>query len=63
MIYIAAILFIVMIYAANRNDHLDVETGRRDSLDYGSNRGWYWPWTPLIQVCFAGILLCIFGSL
>lgn len=59
----AAGLFGLMMYAIERNKHLDVETGRRDSMslrdDYGSNRGYYWPWSPIIQVCFIGILVCL----
>jgi len=59
---IAGLLFVLMMYAVNRTDHLDVETGRRDSLDYGSNRGWYWPWTTIIQISFIVILMCLFGA-
>lgn len=62
MIWIAAALFVLMMFAVNRTDHLDVETGRRDCLDYGSNRGWYWPWTPIIQVSFFGIIFCVLAS-
>lgn len=61
---IAAGLLVLMMYAIHRNTHLDVETGRRDSMslrdDYGSNRGYYWPWTPIIQVCFFGMLICFY---
>ncbi len=58
MIWLAAVLFVLLWYSVNRVNHLDVETGRRDG-DYGSNYGWYWPWTPLIQVCFVGIIIII----
>ncbi len=58
--WLALALFVLMMFSVDRTDHLDVETGRRDSLDYGSNRGWYWPWTPIIQVCFVGIIACLF---
>jgi hypothetical protein len=57
---LALVLFCVAMFAVNRCDHLDVETGRRDDLDYGSNRGWYWPWSPLTLICFIGILACLF---
>jgi hypothetical protein len=64
MIWIAAALFLLMMFAVHRTEKLDVETGRRDGNDgYGSNRGWYWPWTPIIQVCFFGIIFCIVGGL
>jgi len=64
MMLVAFALFVLMHIAVYRSDRLDVATGRRDGNDgYGSNRGWYWPWTPIIQVCFVGILLCILGAL
>lgn len=51
-------------YAAQRCTILDVETGRRDAGalrdDYGSNRGWYWPWSPL---SILGIVLAAPGLL
>lgn len=60
---ITAGLFVLMMYAIGRNTRLDVQTGRRDSMslrdDYGSNRGYHLPWSPIIQVCFVGILACI----
>jgi hypothetical protein len=60
MIWIAAALFILLMAALHRVEHLDVTTGRRDGGNtYGSNRGWYWPWTPVIQVCFFGMIYCI----
>lgn len=64
MIWIAAILFVLLMVAVVRVDSLDVETGRRDGNDgYGSNRGWCWPWTPIIQVCFVGMIVClIYGA-
>lgn len=38
-------------YSRQRLTELDVASGRRDRMalidDYGSNRGWYWPWTPI----------------
>lgn len=57
------VLFALMMYSVRRTDHLDVSTERRDSLDYGSDHGWYWPWTPIIQLCFVGIMLCVIASL
>lgn len=61
---LAAALLILLLVAIYRTDQLDVEKGLRDGNDgYGSNRGWHWPWTPIIQVCFVGILACIAGSL
>lgn len=63
MIWLSAAVFLFFLcsYAVGRTDHLDVETGRRDGNDgYGSNRGWYWPWTPIIQISFVGIIVCFF---
>lgn len=60
MIWIAAALFIILMAAVHRVEHLDVTTGHREGNDgYGSNRGWYWPWTPIIQVSFFGVIYCI----
>ena len=60
MLWTAAALFILLMFAVHRVEYLDVATGRRDGNDdYGSNRGWYWPWTPIIQVCFFGMIFCI----
>jgi hypothetical protein len=60
-------LTVVLAYSANQCTRLDVATGRRDSKsladDYGSNRGWHWPWTPIIQACFVGIIACIFWAI
>lgn len=47
-------------YASYRCDLLDVETGRRDTITYGSNRGWYWPWSPLCALAFFTGVLSIF---
>lgn len=53
-------LFVLLMFAVIRCDRLDVETGRRDGNDgYGSNRGFYWPWTPIIWLCVIGITLCL----
>ncbi len=64
MIWIAAFLFALLMVAVYRVDHLDVQQGLRDGNDgYGSNRGWHWPWTPIIQVCFFGMIFCLtYGS-
>lgn len=60
MILIAAALVLLLMAALHRIEYLDVATDRRDGDGgYGSNRGWYWPWTPVIQVCFFGIVYCI----
>jgi hypothetical protein len=51
-------------YSVHRCDLLDVQTGRRDpgclQDDYGSNIGFYWPWSPLyIGGLFGGFVsLC-----
>lgn len=38
-------------YCAKQCTRRDVLAGRRDAMalsdDYGSNRGFYWPWSPL----------------
>lgn len=47
---IAAVLFVILIAAVMRADHLDGLGG------YGSNRRWHWPWTPIIQICFVGFI-------
>lgn len=66
MIYliIAVALLILMFYAIERSLRLDVKTGRRDSLslrdDYGTVRGYYWPWTPIIQACAIGFFVCFY---
>ncbi len=58
---LSAFLFCLCCYAVSRTEKLDVETGRLDGDDgYGSNRGWYWPWTPIIQVSFVGMIFCFF---
>lgn len=62
MIWAATVLFFLLMFAVTRVDWLDVETGARDSFGYGSNRGWHWPWTPLIQVCFFGVIFCVLKS-
>lgn len=60
MIWLAAALFVLLMIAVHRVANLDVATGRRDGNDgYGSNSGWYWPWTPIIQVCFVGMIVCL----
>lgn len=64
LIWIAAALLFLLLFAIHRTDRLDVEKGFRDGNDgYGSNRGWHWPWTPIIQVSFFGIIFCVIGSL
>ena len=63
MIWIAAAMFILLMFSVHRTDVLDVKLGMRDGNDgYGSNRGWHWPWTPIIQICFFGIVFCILGA-
>lgn len=64
MIWLSAALFILCMVGVHRVEHLDVATGQRDGDDgYGSNRGWYWPWTPIIQVSFVGMIVClIYGA-
>jgi len=64
MLWIALAQFIggavVALWAADQCTKLDVATGRREAMalidDYGSNRGWYWPWTPLVQIGFVAAL-------
>lgn len=64
LIWVAAVLLILMLVAVHRTDRLDVSKGLRDGDDgYGSNRGWHWPWTPIIQICFVGIIVCVLGSI
>jgi hypothetical protein len=45
----------LLFYAESRCTRLDVAAGRRDAGalvdDYGSNRGWHWPWSPIVIVC------------
>lgn len=60
MLWTAAALFLLLMVAVHRVEYLDVATGQRDGNDgYGSNRGWHWPWTPIIQICFFGMIYCI----
>jgi hypothetical protein len=62
MMWAAAFLFVLLMVAIHRADYLDVQLGLRDG-DYGSNHGWHWPWTPIIQVSFFGMIYCIiYGS-
>lgn len=56
MIWTALILTVLLLVAVHRVKHLD------GGEDYGSNIGWYWPWTPIIQGCFAGIIFCVLAS-
>lgn len=64
MMWTAAALFLILIIAVHRVEHIDVATGRRDGNDgYGSNRGWYWPWTPIIQVSFVSFIICFIWGL
>lgn len=50
----------LVIWAQEKSLQLDVASGRRDGMalvdDYGSNRGFHWPWGPLTWVAF---LLCL----
>lgn len=50
-------------YAARRCGALDMATGRRTEFDiaqdYGSNRGFYWPWSPLYALA---MLICVVPS-
>jgi len=62
MIWIVGPLFVVLMFAVVRCDRLDVETGRRDGSGYGSNRGWYWPWSYIIWACAIGILVCMVSA-
>lgn len=66
MMWVAAIVqvaigFTLVAYGQHRCLLLDVATGRRDRMalvdDYGSNRGYYWPWSPMMQVGFLACLL------
>lgn len=58
-------------WAENKCTALDVATGRRDAGalvdDYGSNRGWYWPYKPISLVAALaaapGALLWFFFAL
>lgn len=56
MIYTAAALLILLLIAVHRINFLDGLGG------YGSNIGWYWPWTPIVQVSFFGIIFCVLAS-
>lgn len=53
MIWIVLIIggAILMAYSADHCTQLDVQSNRRDQMalvdDYGSNRGFYWPWSAL----------------
>lgn len=49
---LSALFLITLLVAAARVQHLDGLGG------YGSNIGWYWPWTPAIQVSFFGVIFC-----
>jgi hypothetical protein len=53
MIYVAGLLLVLLLIAVHRINSLD---GGRD---YGSDIGWYWPWTPTVQVCFFGFIACV----
>jgi len=50
-------------YAMRQIERLDVATGRRTEFDiaqdYGSNVGFYWPWTPLYALA---MLSCVVPS-
>lgn len=60
MIWIALALLLLLMVAVHRVEYLDVATSRRDGNDgYGSNRGWHWPWTPIIQISFFGMIFCV----
>jgi hypothetical protein len=64
LLWLAAGLFVLLMVAVHRVDYLDVDQGLRDGNDgHGWNRGWHWPWTPIIQICFVGIIICVLGSL
>lgn len=61
MIWLSGVFFVLCMVAVGRGNSLDVECGNRDG-DYGSNIGWHWPWTPIIQVSFFGCIVCfIYG--
>ena len=51
------------VYASIQCTRCDVAIGRRDRMalldDYGSNRGWHWPWTPLVQIGFVSTIGCL----
>lgn len=57
MISLGIALTLLLLFAAHRITFLDMKTGLRDATGYGSNIGWHWPWTPIIQVCFFGALI------
>lgn len=65
MLWIALIQFIagfmLTLWARGKCTELDVQTGRRDARalidDYGSNRGWYWPWSAINWLGFLLALL------
>jgi hypothetical protein len=56
MIWLAAMLFVALMIAVHRINALD------GGEDYGSNIGFYWPWTPIAQFCFFGFIFCILGA-
>jgi hypothetical protein len=56
MIYAAVAMLVLLLISVHRINFLD------GGEDYGSNIGWYWPWTPIVQVCFFGIIFCVLGA-
>lgn len=57
----AAGCFAVTVASAMMVDNSDVRSGRRDG-DYGSNIGYVWPWSPLAQISFVGIIACLVAA-
>lgn len=62
MIWLSATFFGLCMIGVHRVTGLDVGCGNRDG-DYGSNIGWHWPWTPIVQVSFAGCIICFLRAL
>lgn len=61
-----AAMIIITVFSTMQCTRCDVARGRREPMalrdDYGSNRGWHWPWTPLAQIGFVGIIVCLFWA-
>lgn len=56
MIWLGISLAGTLVGAVLRVQHLDGLGG------YGSNIGWHWPWTPVIQFSFFGVIFCVLAS-
>lgn len=57
-----AVGFILVSWGMAMSTRRDVATGRRERMalydDYGSNRGWHWPWSPMALFGFLLLLTC-----